>query len=102
MAVSFCSGASRVQSCAAARSTRRRCSRAVASTGALRALSAERIAGFIADAAARWCGADFAPRVRATAAIEARLGYSIPVVDYALDRLFGAVTRDTLEAAIAS
>ena len=70
--------------------------------GALRALSAERIVAFVADAAQRWCDADYAPRVRATAAIEARLGYSTPVVDYALDRLFGGVTRASLSAAIAS
>lgn len=70
--------------------------------GALRALPARRIAGFVADAAERWRDADFAPRVRATAAIEARLGYTTPVVDYALDRLFGSITRAALEAAIAS
>jgi Acyl-CoA reductase (LuxC) len=70
--------------------------------GALRALPAKRIIGFVADAAERWCDADFAPRVRATAAIEARLGYTTPVVDYALDRLFFGMTRGALEAAIAS
>jgi hypothetical protein len=69
---------------------------------ALRALDAERVVAFIADAAQRWCDADYAPRVRATAAIEARLGYSTPVVDYALDRLFGGATRVSLEATIAS
>ncbi|MDB5028114.1 MAG: acyl-CoA reductase [Candidatus Eremiobacteraeota bacterium] len=74
----------------------------MAEPGALRSLPANRIAAFIADAAERWCDADFAPRVRATAAIEARLGYTTPVVDYALDRLFSGVTRDALEAAIAS
>ncbi len=70
--------------------------------GALRALPARRIVGFIADAAERWSDADFAPRVRATHAIAARLGYSEPVVDYALDRLFFGVTRETLTAAIVS
>jgi Acyl-CoA reductase (LuxC) len=74
----------------------------VAEPGALRALSARRIVGFVADAAARWRDADFAPRVRVTAAIEARLGYTTPVVDYALDRLFFGLTREALEAAIAS
>ncbi|MEA2720793.1 MAG: hypothetical protein QOJ39_2657 [Candidatus Eremiobacteraeota bacterium] len=69
---------------------------------ALRALAARRIIGFVADAAERWCDADFAPRVRATAAIQARLGYSTPVVDYALDRLFSGITRRALEAAIVS
>ncbi|MEO7040473.1 MAG: acyl-CoA reductase, partial [Candidatus Elarobacter sp.] len=70
--------------------------------GALRDLPAARIVAHIADAAERWRNADFPPRVRATAAIEARLGYTTPVVDYALDRLFGGITRDALEAAIGS
>ena len=70
--------------------------------GALRALPAHRVIGFVADAAERWCDADFAPRVRATAAVAARLGYSTPVVEYALDRLFFGVTRETLAAAIAA
>ncbi|MBV8370391.1 MAG: hypothetical protein JO036_15900 [Candidatus Eremiobacteraeota bacterium] len=74
----------------------------MAEAGALRALSTHRIIGCVADAAARWRDADFAPRVRATAAIEARLGYSTPVVDYALDRLFFGLTREGLEAAIAA
>jgi hypothetical protein len=68
---------------------------------ALRDLPAARIVGFIADAAERWADADFAPRVRATRAIVDRLGYSEPVVDYALDRLFFGITRAALEAAIA-
>ncbi len=55
----------------------------------------------IADAAERWTDADFPPRVRATAAIEARLGYTTPVVDYALDHLFDAITPDAIVAAIA-
>ena len=70
--------------------------------GALRALPARQIVAHVVDAAQRWSNADFPPRVRATAAIEARLGYTTPVVDYALDRLFGGITRETLEAAIAS
>jgi hypothetical protein len=69
---------------------------------ALRALPARRIVAFVADAAQRWRDTDYAPRVRATAAIEARLGYSSPVVDYALDRLFGAMTAAALESAIAA
>ncbi|HYZ17233.1 MAG TPA: acyl-CoA reductase [Candidatus Acidoferrum sp.] len=68
----------------------------------LRDLAARRIIGSIADAAERWSNADFPPRVRATAAIEARLGYSTPVVDYALDRLFFGVTRTAIEATIVS
>ena len=71
-------------------------------SAALRALDAARIVAHIADAAERWQDADFPPRVRATAAIETRLGYTTPVVDYALERLFGGVTRAALSAAIAS
>jgi hypothetical protein len=67
---------------------------------ALRDLPAARIVGFLADAAERWADADFAPRVRTTHAIMDRLGYSEPVVDYALDRLFFGITRTALEAAI--
>jgi acyl-CoA reductase LuxC len=73
-----------------------------AAPGSLRALSARRIVAHVAGAAERWSDADFPPRVRAALAIEARLGYSAPVVDFALDRLFFGVTRDALEAAIAS
>ena len=70
--------------------------------GSLRALSARRIIAHVAEAAERWCDADFPARVRATRAIEERLGYSTPVVDYALDRLFFGTTCDALEAAIAN
>ncbi|HYZ15483.1 MAG TPA: acyl-CoA reductase, partial [Candidatus Acidoferrum sp.] len=66
----------------------------------LRALPARRIIAFIADAAERWANADFAPRVRATRAIIERLGYTEPVVDYALDRLFSGITRAALESTI--
>ena len=68
----------------------------------LRALPAHAIVTAIADAAERWTDADFPPRVRATAALQARLGYSMPVVDYALDRLFGGLTAAVLSAAIAA
>jgi hypothetical protein len=74
----------------------------VADAEPLRALAARRIIGHVADAAERWSDADFPPRVRASLAVEARLGYSAPVVDYALDRLFFGVTRAALEAAIAA
>ena len=69
--------------------------------GGLRSLSARTIVAALADAAERWCDADFPPRVRATAAIEARTGYTIPVIDYALDRLFGGITRRGARQAIA-
>jgi acyl-CoA reductase LuxC len=68
----------------------------------LRVLPAARVLAHIADAAERWRNADFPPRVRATAAIEARLGYSTPVVEYALDRLFFGIEAASLEAAIVS
>jgi hypothetical protein len=68
---------------------------------ALRALPAERIVAHVADAARRWCDADLPARVRVTGEIERRLGYSTPVVEYALDRLFSGVDRTTLVAAIA-
>jgi len=67
----------------------------------LRDLSARAILSSIADAAERWIDADFPPRVRATAAIERRLHYTVPVIDYALHRLFVALREDVLEAAIA-
>jgi hypothetical protein len=55
----------------------------------------------IADAARRWCDADFPPRVRTTRALIARTGYTEPVVDYALDALFGGIDAVALRAAIA-
>lgn len=65
-------------------------------------LPARRIVRAIADAAERWADADFPPRVRATDAICTRTGYSVPVVDYALDRLFFPLTAGALEATIAA
>ncbi len=64
-------------------------------------MPARAIVTAVADAAERWTDADFPPRVRATAALEARLGYTMPVVDHALDRLFGGMTAAALTAAIA-
>jgi hypothetical protein len=69
---------------------------------ALSSLPAQAIAHSIADAAARWCDADFPPRVRLLAPIAERMNYSEPVVEYALDRLFEAVTYDALAATIES
>src|SRR5579875_1686155 len=98
-----CSAASRVPSCADAPWTPRSSLPAAdADPRALRALSAREIVRFVADAAERWRDADFAPRVRATAAIRERLGYSEPVVDVALDRLFGSIRADALAETIAS
>jgi len=64
-------------------------------------LDAASIIGAVADAAERWSDADYPPRVRVTNAIAKRTGYAIPVVEYALDRLFVPVRTATLEHAIA-
>ncbi|MBD5635127.1 MAG: hypothetical protein IAI49_11675, partial [Candidatus Eremiobacteraeota bacterium] len=56
----------------------------------------------VADAARRWCDADFPPRVRATRALVGRTGYTEPVVDFALDALFSEIHAASLRAAIAS
>ncbi|MEO6913717.1 MAG: acyl-CoA reductase [Candidatus Baltobacteraceae bacterium] len=66
----------------------------------LRAVPVRAIVRALSDAAARWSDADFPPRVRATDAIAARTGYSIPVVEYALDRLFFSITEEALLATI--
>jgi hypothetical protein len=66
----------------------------------VRDIAARQIVDAIADASARWSNADFSPRVRATRDVVERTGYSEPVVEYALDRLFGALTADALRAAI--
>lgn len=63
---------------------------------------AARIVDALADAARRWKNADFSPRVRATQAVMRRTGYSEPVVDYALDRLFSGIRADVIRATIAS
>ena len=70
-------------------------------SAALRALPARDILAAVNDAAERWQDADFPPRVRASGAIERRTGYTTPVVDYALDRLFGALDGASLTAVIA-
>ena len=56
----------------------------------------------IGDAAARWRDADFPPRVRAQARIVERTHYSLPVVEYALDALFGSITADAILETIAA
>ena len=67
---------------------------------AFKLVPARTIAGAIADAAERWRDADFPARVRATQRIAERTGYSIPVVEYALDRLFFSIDNAALEAVI--
>jgi hypothetical protein len=68
---------------------------------ALRAVPARRIVGAVADSAARWADADFPPRVRLLDRVVERTGYTQPVVEYALDQLFGSITAAALEATIA-
>jgi hypothetical protein len=62
---------------------------------------ADELIAAVAAASARWRDADFPPRVRTVPALVDRTGYSAPVVEYALDRLFGAITREALRATIA-
>jgi hypothetical protein len=62
---------------------------------------ARAITAAIDAAATRWSAAGFAPRVQARNAVVARTGYSLPVVEYAFDRLFGALRRTAIEAIIA-
>lgn len=69
---------------------------------ALSHVPARKIVAAIADAAARWSDADFPPRVRVTEKIAERTGYSVPVVEYALDRLFFSMTSGEIEATIRS
>ena len=67
---------------------------------ALGGIRARSIVSAVADAAQRWCDGDFPPRVRALDRIAERTGYSQPVVEYALDRLFFSITPDALQAVI--
>lgn len=68
---------------------------------ALRDVPVRRIVRAVADASARWADADFPPRVRLLDRIAERTGYSIPVIEYGLDRLFESLTQSALEATIA-
>lgn len=68
---------------------------------ALANVPVRKIVRAIADAAQRWSDADFPPRVRVTDRIAQRTGYSIPVVEYALDRIFFSITQPDLHATIA-
>ncbi len=55
----------------------------------------------IAGAAERWGDGDFPPRVRLLDAIAGRTGYSLPVVEFALDRVFFSLGERAIEATIA-
>ncbi|MDE2572281.1 MAG: hypothetical protein KGM44_07130 [bacterium] len=65
------------------------------------ALPVRRVVGALADAARRWEHPDYPPRVRAQAALERRTGFSAPVVEIALERLFARLTREEIERTIA-
>jgi hypothetical protein len=54
-----------------------------------------------ASASAKWHDRNFPPRARALEPIQERTKYSIPAIEYALDRLFGSITVEALEATIA-
>jgi hypothetical protein len=69
---------------------------------ALARVPLRKIVRAVADAAERWSDGDFPPRVRVLDAIVARTGYSLPVVEYALDRLFFSLTQPAVETAIRS
>ncbi len=69
---------------------------------ALRAVPARAIVRAVADAATRWADADFPPRVRLLQHVVERTGYTEPVVEHALDQLFGSLTADAIEATIAA
>lgn len=58
------------------------------------------VAQAVTHAAQRWTDADFPPRVRAARRIAGRTGYSDPMVDYALDRLFETIDERAIDAAI--
>lgn len=68
---------------------------------ALAGVPVRKIIRAIADGAQRWSDADFPPRVRVTERIAQRTGYSVPVVEYALDRIFFSITTRALDAVIA-
>lgn len=63
-------------------------------------LDAASLVAAVQDAARRWTNADFPPRVRVQSAIAKRTGYTLPVVEYALDRLFNSLDEATLTRAI--
>lgn len=67
---------------------------------ALAHVPVRKIVRAIAGAAERWSDGDFPPRVRILESVAERTGYSLPAVEYALDRLFFSMTERELLAAI--
>ncbi|HEX4014461.1 MAG TPA: acyl-CoA reductase [Candidatus Cybelea sp.] len=68
----------------------------------VKSLPVRSIVDAVARAAGAWSDPGFAPRERARHAVSERMEYSLPVVDYALDRLFRSLTSDALRQAIAA
>ncbi len=68
--------------------------------GALRQLPATAIIEALAASAQTWADPSYPPRRQCARAIEARTGYSAPVVRFALDQLFASITRHSLTATI--
>jgi hypothetical protein len=66
----------------------------------VKALPVRSIVDAVAGAAAAWSDPRFAPRRRAIDAVSARTGYSPPVVEFALDRLFRSLTGEAIAAVI--
>lgn len=58
------------------------------------------ISAAIDAAAVAWSDARFEPRINARDAVSRRTSYSEPMVEYAFDRLFGALRREAIEAVI--
>jgi hypothetical protein len=50
--------------------------------------------------ASRWTDRGYSPRVEARDAVASRTGYAVAAVDYAFDRLFGALRREPIEAVV--
>ncbi len=67
---------------------------------ALQNVPVRKIVRAIASAAERWSDGDFPPRVRILDGIVDRTGYSLPAVEYALDRFFFSVTEGELTTTI--
>lgn len=67
----------------------------------IKGLPVRSIAGALADAAASWRDPSFAARASAALAVSGRTGYSLPVVEYAFDCLFGEIDQTALLEVIA-
>ncbi|HEY1884198.1 MAG TPA: acyl-CoA reductase [Candidatus Cybelea sp.] len=68
----------------------------------VKSLPVRSIVHAIDAAASAWRNPALAARQRARAAVSERMEYSLPVVDYAFDRLFRSITADGLRRVIAA